>query len=764
MQERIYRNISWLILLLLAAGSVLVFLPAVHAPLVFDDQFTVVANPGMSAFELLMSSGGWMQVIRHLDAVFEQNIFRPVLFVSLAFNNWMGGGAPEAFHAFNLLIHALNTILVFVAVRRGFEGLRHSFRNRGPLYAAAFTAACFAVHPVQSETAIYVTARSSSLSLFFMLCAWILLERVLVRDARGEKARWTDPLRYVLAVVFALLAVLSKESAVVLPVLLFLYDRWIIAPQAAGLIEKSGAPEGQTGRPLGDSLRFAAPFLGVAAVFAGFRLFVLGKVEGVEVAPGEFSILATNLKAYWHYLWLWIVPLHLSIDHGFRYEQGFFNVRTLASGAALAAVVVWAFRRRRESPVTAFAVLGVIITLAPTTGITPLKDVFVENRMYAGTVFIGILAVQAVRYFWDVGAAKERLTVAAAALALLAVWVWRVEVRTGDWQTPVTLWESAARLGEDKSRVHYNLGVAYSYAGRDDDAFKAYVKAIELDPENYEARLNMAVLGIQQAFNLTLWDRTAVIRMDRQLQVARTELLNIAARGTKRVEAFFNLADSYRLEFQPREALYFVSQGLKADASRPELYELLGKIYEMYAIDPAVIQDYDPALWKSRDDWLTEKHRIENDYQMYSDLAFKAYSMALDLGTTNPVEVLKLQARAKLHSGDIDEAERLSYRLVNEAADDPKVHFALATILETRGRNDLAADYYRTAIQIDPSYAVAHYRLARLLERLDDYAGADAHLQIAQNFDDRYKKDYLDFQKHAADIGADMTPKFRLPR
>ncbi len=763
MQERIYKNFSWFLLLTLAVAAVAVFIPAIGAPLVFDDQFTIVTNPGISAFDYLMQTGGPGEVIRHLDAIFEKNIFRPVLFISLAVNNYLGEGSPAAFRAFNLFLHALNTILVFIAVRRGFEGLSPRYENRGPLLAAACVAACFALHPVQSETAIYITARSSALAFFFMMCSWVLLERLLVREVLGESRRVRDLFRYLLALLLAMVAVLSKETAVVLPVLLLLYDRWIIAPRA-GMAPDSAEGMPPAGRPLSRSLMFVSPFIVVAGLFAAFRLSVLGRVEEIEVRPGEFHILATNLKAYWHYFWLWLFPVRLSIDHGFQYEHHLFNLRTVASAAGLALLLYWAWHRRGIAPVATFAVLGAIVTLLPTTGITPLRDILVENRMYGGTVFLGLLLVQAARLFWDVGEGGVKLRVALAVCLLLGAWVWRVQLRTADWTSAVSLWESAASVSAGKSRVHYNLGVAYAYAGREADAFKAYTKAVELDPENYEARLNMASLGISQAFNQTLWDESSVIAMERQLQIARTELLSLSQKGQKRVEALFNLADSYRLEFKPREALYFTQEALSVDPQRAELYELLGKIYEQYAIDPAVIETYDPALWKSRDQWLSEKHRLEEDYLHYSDLAFRAYTTALELGTTNQIEVMKLQARAKLHSGDLEEAERLSYGVLNQAAGDPKVHFNLAVILEVRNRPDLAADFYRTAIQLDPSYALAHLRLARLLERQEDYAGADAHFRLAQNFDDRYQKDYLDFQKHVGDLGVDVTPRFRSPR
>ncbi len=758
MQERIYRNWSWLTMLLIVTGTVMVYIGAISAPLVFDDQFTILSNPGISAFDYLLSAHGWIELWKYADAIFEKNIFRPVLFISLALNNHFGGGTPELFRAFNYLLHAFNAVLVFAACRRGFEGLRPDYGSLAPVYAAAFVAAVFAVHPVQSEPAIYITARSSSLAFLFMMLSWLTIERLLVREALGEKPRWTDPLQYVLAALLALVGLLSKETAVVLPVLLLLYDRWIVTPAANRLAEG-----GKTRTP-GESILFLLPFFLAAGVFAVFRISVLGRSEGFEVRPGEFSILATNLKSYWHYFWLWLAPVHLAIDHDFAYEIRFLNPRTILAATGLALLGGLAWRRRHKSPVTAIAVFGAIVTLMPTNLITPLKDILVENRMYAGTVFVGLLLVQAARFFWEVGKTGERVLVATAALLLLGTWTARIQARIADWSSPVTLWEAEAMVSPGKSRVQYNLGVAYALAGREDDAVKAYVKAVEADQMNYEARLNIASLSISQAFNQTLWDRTSVDQMNRNLQVARTELKFLSEHSPKRFEALYNLADSYRLEREPREALYFAREAFRADSARPEIYELMGRIYEMYAIDPAVIRDFNPALWESRNDWLDERHRLEEDYVRYYELAFRCYSLALDYGAPNQVEVLRLQTRAKLRTGDPEEAERLGYRVVNAAANDPMAHFELARILELRNRPDLAKDYYRTAIQLDPSFAQAHVRLARLLEKEEDYAGASSHFQIAQNFDDRYKKDFLDFQKHLADLGIELAPKFRPPK
>lgn len=761
MQERIYKNFSWLALLTLGIASVVIYLPAISAPLVFDDQFTIITNEGLAQWDYWLHYS-WLHLLNNLDTVFAKNIFRPVLFISLALNQYLLGQSPEGFRAINLVIHAINTILVFVVVRRGFEGIRFSPASPvwTPILAAAFVAATFAVHPVQSEPVIYISARSSSLSLMFMLIAWLLIERVLVREATGQAGLLRTIFRYTAAVLCTGVAVLSKESAVILPVILFIYDRWIITPQT---IAATDEPDVRA-RSLRQSILFVSPFAIVAILFAAFRLSVLGVTEALEVRPGDFHLLATNLKAYWHYFWLWLAPISLSIDHDFVYEHSLLNWRSLAAATGLLLVLWWAWKRRQSAPLTAFAVMGTIISLIPTTGITPLQDILVENRMYGGTIFIALIVLQMIRFFWDVGETRARVWTVAAAIAVLSLWIWRIEVRMRDWNSALTLWEATSRVSGTKSRVHYNLGVAYLDAGRDEKAMEEFSRAIELDPNNDSARLNLATLAISVAFKMTLWDERSVKRMEHYLQLARTELRYLADRGYKRPEAFYNLADSYRLENQPREALYFALEAVRADPERGPSYDLLGRIYEMYAIDPEVIREYDPGRWQSRKDWLNEKERLTAEYHKYYDQAFDAYTQALELGVPNRVEVMKLQARAKLRSGDPEEAERLMYGVINESADDPRSHFMMGTILDARNRTHLARDYYRTAIQIDPTFADAHFRLARLLEKERDYAGAEAHYRNAQNFDSRYQKAWFEFQKLLTTAEIDITPRFRPPR
>src|SRR5262249_34228272 len=145
---------------------------------------------------------------------------RPVLMLSYGLNQVLFGASPAAYHAVNVLIHALNACLVFLIIRRLLEKADWSERQRQA--GAAAGALVFLIHPLQTESVSYIAGRSESLASAFLLLAYA----VFLYDRRGAIS-WRRALAVI--VLFGL-AVKTKENAVSLAGILLLTD--LIGPGA----------------------------------------------------------------------------------------------------------------------------------------------------------------------------------------------------------------------------------------------------------------------------------------------------------------------------------------------------------------------------------------------------------------------------------------------------------------------------------------------------------------------------------------------------
>lgn len=134
--------------------------------------------------------------------------YHPLTMMTLGINYSLAGTDPLSYHLVNMLLHILNTALVFLFV--------YKLSNRKN-FVAAFAAIIFGVHPMHVESVAWVSERKDVLYALFFLLALLKYWRFL---ETGKK------LNLIYCFIFFVLSLLSKPAAIVLPVVLFLVDYW----------------------------------------------------------------------------------------------------------------------------------------------------------------------------------------------------------------------------------------------------------------------------------------------------------------------------------------------------------------------------------------------------------------------------------------------------------------------------------------------------------------------------------------------------------
>ncbi len=261
-----------------------------------------------------------------------------------------------------------------------------------PEWPALAAAALFALHPLSTEAVSYISQRSEALASGLVLAA---LLSVLAYDAAppGRRVRFL-----VAAVALHGVALSAKPMAATMPFVWLLVAAVLPTPE-----ERQLAWHARIAR----RLLPAAPLvlLSVAAAFGGVSAASGSGHAGFDltfVTPLQY--VATQLRALPIYVRLVLFPAGLNADWLFPFSQGFLEPAVLAGAAFVAALVGGAFLlvRRYASAegewpavarVAAFGVLFFLGMLAP-TALVPLRDPFVEHRLYLATLGI-VLAIVA---------------------------------------------------------------------------------------------------------------------------------------------------------------------------------------------------------------------------------------------------------------------------------------------------------------------------------------------------------------------------------
>jgi hypothetical protein len=186
-------------------------------PMTYDDCAYMKDNPlflQSGAFSYLASFRDFAlwPLKAGLDADLAANmLLRPLAYATLHGNHALDGFEPRWFRVVNIVIHALNGLLIFGVLRR----------LRAAMFIAVVSALLFTVHPLAVESVTYIVQRFTSLgTLWVLLCLWFYLGSL---SAEGRSRHWLRGA----AVVAALAGMLTKEDAVVVPLLAVGLD-WLV--------------------------------------------------------------------------------------------------------------------------------------------------------------------------------------------------------------------------------------------------------------------------------------------------------------------------------------------------------------------------------------------------------------------------------------------------------------------------------------------------------------------------------------------------------
>ena len=516
---------------LIAAGLVLAVL-AVYGRtfrfdyLVFDDDVGLFKNPRVLG-GLTADGVGWALRTVHLGN------WIPVTWVSHMADFSLFGARPGWHHLVNVLIHALNTLLVFFLF----------LRMTGAAGASGALAALFSLHPLRVESVAWIIERKDVLSaLFFLLALWHYALHAERPESRG--------LRLAVAAAFVL-GLAAKPMLVTLPFVMLLLDIW---PLRRLRIEGAGALGALRGL-----LLEKVPLFAIAAIWSVVTVAAQqrgGAIRTLEQLP-LLARAANALVSWAGYIGMTLWPSGLAVYY--PYDLSIPAWKVAGAGLFLAAVTGLAAWQARRRPWFAVGWLWYVGTLVPVIGLVQVGAMAMADRYtYIPSIGLAIIAVflplelaRGGQAGWTgsepregtratgigrgragaregvpessgevaaggtvpgtagasggvarggtvpgAGAAPVLLGALAVLVSLvLAALSWR---QVGFWRDSVTLFERAVAVTGDNVLARYNLATGLAQQGRIDEAIAQYREALRIAPSYPEANQNLGLALFNQ--------------------------------------------------------------------------------------------------------------------------------------------------------------------------------------------------------------------------------------------------------------------------
>lgn len=444
--------------------------------------------------------------------------YRPLQLLPLALTRVYFDGAAWPCHLLSLVLHLLNSVLVYAILHR-LSGSRH---------AAFAIAALFAVHPASSETVLWISA-ISGLGAGFCVLSVVLLHMRHRPTAAGS----------LLAGLLYLAAMFFKESGILLPLLLILYDA-VMRPPADSSRDSRVA--------MGDYAAMLAPL----AIYLVLRDHALGGflpgATSLELGPAELAINAVALIPMYVAKFAWIFEPNMYHDfvaaEGTRDPRFVYGAVTIAL-ATISGLVTW-----RSRPIVRFGFVWAAITVAPYLLVRwPQLNVFAERYLYLPSV-----GVYAAMVGLTGAATRDRRGryYAVAVATLIALFVWIDTTRTKDWADEETIYSKTLEQSQRAELIRNNLALRYLDEGRAAEGIPLQEELVKLSPDFPRAWHNLGLLYLAT----------------RDAQAALHAFQEAARREPNNPSALLNLGYAHDLNGEREEAIksYFRLLGVRPES------------------------------------------------------------------------------------------------------------------------------------------------------------------------------------------------------
>ena len=676
-----------------------------HDFILYDDPLYVTQNPDVQA-GLSWAGIGWAFTTDRAMYM------HPLTWLSHMLDCSVYGLHPWGHHLTNLVLHALGTVLLFLALAR----------MTGRLWPSALAAALFAVHPLHVESVAWIAERKDVLSMVFWAAG------LGAYAGYCQRPGWR---RYAAVAILFLLGFLSKPMVVTFPFVLLLLDWWPM-----GRIDRTASLPAMARQCARLALEKTPLFLMSAAMSV---ITLIMQVRGSNLAfMSEVSFperCANALVVYALYLVKTVCPTGLAVYYAHPITRPAWQI----AGAALVlfAVTMLSLREFRRRPHLIVGWLWYLGTLVPVIELVQ-AGTFSHADRYTYIPLIGVFIMVA----WSLDELRGSARVPAAAMtgaavALVAALTVAGSVQAGHWKNSETLFHHALEVTPENTFTRYNYGAGLYANGRRKEAVEQFERALRLDPQNVLAVEHMAAFFQDQGqyaaaaakhreallskpdFAMARDNLRNALQKMNTLDALESERGALMNKQAKSVDDWCRMGAISMTLGDMRQASGCFDQALRMEPSGRKVNLAMGGVLLGDKLYEKALPHYEKALGAAPDDPVA----LYNTALVLSALgrnseAADRYRRVLRV---NPKLV---QAHNNLgillaDSGSVDEAVEHFLKVIELAPDALQARLNLANLLIEKGRNGEAEEQLKKVLETDPQNANAR----ELMEKLDTDGG-----------------------------------------
>jgi tetratricopeptide (TPR) repeat protein len=442
------KNIIILIFIVLA-----VYINSIFNPFIFDDFALITGNPyikNFANFQYYFTTS----LFRSPNSSF----YRPLQVILYAVVYHLFGLHVAAYHLLNIFLQAGNAILIYILLKKIYSE-KISF----------LVSALWAIAPIQTQAVTYMSGTADPLCLFFTLLCILLFSQK----------------RYIYAFFSFILALLSKETAVLIPFLIYIYEYSRVSSSyslPSERTEKNNLFKIWT-VPL-------STFLGISVLYAVLRLTILVKFKPAVMGGIPFLYrFYTSFQAFLQYIQILIFPNILAMQRYIPYIHTWKNPDFIVGFISFVLILYW-LSRIRKNPRLFFPVIWFLINyLAISNVIIPVNSNVAEEWMYTPSIGAFILFILGYEILKD----KIKINKKYAYVPLIIIFCLygiRTIVRNHTWKNPIAFYKKTIKYFPSQ-KMYNNLAASYQLENKYHHEIKYFKITLKYPANNYTAFLGL---------------------------------------------------------------------------------------------------------------------------------------------------------------------------------------------------------------------------------------------------------------------------------
>jgi tetratricopeptide (TPR) repeat protein len=470
----------------------IIYSNTLNAPFIWDDNKLIVNNVN----------------IRNLSNFTDLSGTRYLTYLSFALNYRINGYDVTGYHVFNIAVHIINAILVYLLVIMILKTPRFKESKISQLSSilALFSGLLFVSHPVYTMAVTNINQRSVPLATLFYLLSivmyikWRLMsdqQTSRPTDQQGKRRNYRSSalLFYCSSVLFAIFAMKCKEISFTLPIVIFIFDRYFFGKQYSFkksvvylipilltlLIIPLSNPQSDVFNQK-DSTSFK---IEDASVLSGLDAQKLSNI------PRKVYML-TGLRVILTYIRLFFFPVDLNFLYDYPIYWSFSEPNVFLSFFLLLAIVILAvyfFMKARQTDegrnlLISFGIIWFFINLSIESFGVVLGYVIFEYRLYLPSIGIILALIPLTGYLIEQASKTRRSLYVSALAAVVIIFPVATYSRNVVFKDEITFWEDVVKKSPDMVMAHNNLGNIYNRIGGTGEAIEEYKTALRLNPND----------------------------------------------------------------------------------------------------------------------------------------------------------------------------------------------------------------------------------------------------------------------------------------